>query len=107
MDYAYSIADVVIARAGACTVSELSLVGKATIFVPSPNVAEDHQTKNAQALSSKDAALLIPDSEAIERAIPIAEELLKSSDKINTLEKNIKRLGISDSAKRIVACLNI
>lgn len=107
MDYAYSIADVVIARAGACTVSELSLVGKATIFVPSPNVAEDHQTKNAQALSSKDAALLIPDSEAIERAIPVAEELLKSSDKINFLEKNIKQLGISDSAKRIIACLSI
>ena len=107
MDYAYSIADVVVARAGACTVSELSLVGKAVIFVPSPNVAEDHQTKNAQALTSKDAALLVPDYEAVERVIPEAEELLKSQVRISHLVQNIKKLGIPDSAQRIVECLKL
>ena len=107
MDYAYSIADVVVARAGACTVSELSLVGKAVIFVPSPNVAEDHQTKNAQALSSRDAALLIADRDAIEQVIPAVEELLDNPERIKQLEKNIKQLGISDSAARIVSCFGL
>ncbi|MBO5710355.1 MAG: undecaprenyldiphospho-muramoylpentapeptide beta-N-acetylglucosaminyltransferase [Rikenellaceae bacterium] len=107
MDYAYSIADVVVARAGACTVSELSLVGKAVIFVPSPNVAEDHQTKNAQALSSRDAALLIADSEAVGKVIPTVEELLDNPERIKQLEKNIKQLGISDSAARIVSCFGL
>ena len=107
MDYAYSIADVVVARAGACTVSELSLVGKAVIFVPSPNVAEDHQTKNAQALSSRDAALLIADRDAIEQVIPTVEELLDNPERIKQLEKNIKQLGISDSAARIVSCFGL
>ena len=107
MDYAYSIADVVVARAGACTVSELSLVGKAVIFVPSPNVAEDHQTKNAQALSSRDAALLIADSEAVGKVIPTVEELLDNPERIKQLEINIKQLGISDSAARIVSCFGL
>ncbi len=107
MDYAYSIADIVVARAGACTVSELSLVGKAVIFVPSPNVAEDHQTKNAQALSSRDAALLIADSEAVGKVIPTVEELLDNPERIKQLEKNIKQLGISDSAARIVSCFGL
>ena len=107
MDYAYSIADVVVARAGACTVSELSLVGKAVIFVPSPNVAEDHQTKNAQALSSRDAALLIADRDAIEQVIPAVEELLDNPERIKQFEKNIKQLGISDSAARIVSCFGL
>lgn len=65
MDYAYAAADLVVSRSGACTVSELCLVAKPTLFVPSPNVAEDHQTKNARALAVKGAALLIPDSEAV------------------------------------------
>lgn len=107
MDYAYSIADVVVARAGACTVSELSLVGKAVIFVPSPNVAEDHQTKNAQALSSRDAALLIADSEAVDKVIPTVEELLDNPERIKQFEINIKQLGISNSAARIVDCLGL
>ena len=107
MDYAYSIADIVVARAGACTVSELSLVGKAVIFVPSPNVAEDHQTKNAKALSSRDAALLIADSEAVGKVIPTVEELLDNPERIKQLERNIKQLGISDSAARIVSCFGL
>ena len=107
MDYAYSIADVVVARAGACTVSELSLVGKAVIFVPSPNVAEDHQTKNAQALSSRDAALLIADRDAVAQVIPTVEELLNKPERIRELEVNIKQMGISDSAARIVNCFGL
>ena len=70
MDYAYAAADLVVSRSGACTVSELCLVAKPTLFVPSPNVAEDHQTKNARALADKGAALLIPDSEAVEGSGP-------------------------------------
>ena len=61
MDYAYAAADMIISRAGAGTISELCLVGKPAILIPSPNVAEDHQTKNAEALSKKDAAMMIPD----------------------------------------------
>ena len=107
MDYAYSIADVVVARAGACTVSELSLVGKAVIFVPAPNVAEDHQTKNAQALSSRDVALLIADRDAVAQVIPTVEELLNKPERIRELEVNIKQMGISDSAARIVNCFGL
>ena len=64
MDYAYAAADIIVSRAGAGTISELCLVGKPVILVPSPNVAEDHQTRNAKALSEKDAAVLIPDNQA-------------------------------------------
>lgn len=72
MDMAYKMADLVISRAGASSISELCLLGKPCILVPSPNVAEDHQTKNAQALSSRGAAILIKDNEAVEKLIPKA-----------------------------------
>ncbi len=103
MDLAFAAADVVVSRAGASTVSELCLVGKPTIFVPSPNVAEDHQTKNAQALSSVGAAMLIPDSEAVESVIPAAIELAEDAARLAAMREKIRSLGIPDSAERVVA----
>lgn len=103
MDCAYSAADVVVARSGACSVSELSLAGKATIFVPSPNVAEDHQTKNARALADRGAALLVPDSEAVERAIPEAVALCSDRGRIEELEHNIRSMATPDAARRVAS----
>lgn len=102
MDLAFAAADAVVSRAGASTVSELCLVGKPTIFVPSPNVAEDHQTKNARALSSVGAAMLIPDAEAVERVIPEAIALAGDAARLETMRNNILSLGIPDSAERVV-----
>ena len=103
MDYAYEAADLVISRSGACTVSELCLVGKPTLFVPSPNVAEDHQTKNAMALVEKEAAVMVRDSEAVERAVAEALALIADPERLLSLSKNIEKLAIADSADRIVA----
>lgn len=102
MDLAYAVADVVVGRSGAGTVSELCLVGKPAIFVPSPNVAEDHQTKNAMALVRKDAALLVPDSEAVTALFPVVDQLLVDPARMQRMAANIKALGIADSADRIV-----
>ncbi len=93
MDLAYALADVVIARAGASTVSELQLIGRPTLFVPSPNVAEDHQTANARALVNRQAALLIPDNEAVGRAIPEALALAGNPALRTSLAAGIKALG--------------
>ena len=98
MDLAYAAADMVVSRAGALSVSELSLVGKPVIFIPSPNVAEDHQTKNAMAYVSKDAALILRDSEAIGQLKNKLDELVKNSEKGQTLGDNIKELGKPDAA---------
>ena len=103
MDLAYAAADLVISRSGACTVSELCLVGCATMFVPSPNVAEDHQTKNAMALVEKGAAEIVRDSEAVEKAMALAEELLSDEARLKALKENIAALGIGDSADRVAA----
>ncbi|MFI3330528.1 MAG: undecaprenyldiphospho-muramoylpentapeptide beta-N-acetylglucosaminyltransferase [Rikenellaceae bacterium] len=102
MDYAYACASLVISRSGACTVSELCLVGKPTIFVPSPNVAEDHQSKNAKALVDVEAALMIADKDAINSAIPLLNRTLKDNKLLEKLSKNIKSLAINDSSERIV-----
>ncbi len=102
MDYAYAAADLVISRSGAGTVSELCLVAKPTVFVPSPNVAEDHQTKNAQALVSKGAALMIRDAEAVGRCMDYAAEVLADAEKLGALRRNIERLARPDAAERIV-----
>jgi UDP-N-acetylglucosamine--N-acetylmuramyl-(pentapeptide) pyrophosphoryl-undecaprenol N-acetylglucosamine transferase len=91
----------VISRSGANTVSELSLLGKPVLFVPSPGVAEDHQTKNAMALVACDAAEICPDGEAVERAFAHAMELLGDPKKLAALSKNIRALGIDDSADRV------
>lgn len=77
MDYAYAVADVVISRAGASSISELCIAAKATVFVPSPNVAEDHQTKNAMALVNQNAAILVKDVEAKEKLVEQTLALVK------------------------------
>lgn len=97
----YANADLVISRAGASSISELCLLGKPAILVPSPNVAEDHQTHNAMALVNKDAAVLVKDVEAAERLIPTALELIKDEKRLQTLHENILLLAQKDSAKRI------
>lgn len=102
MDLAYSIADVVISRAGAISVSELCLVKKPTILVPSPNVSEDHQTKNAMALVNKNAAVLIKDTEATDKLIPEALALLSDAEKCNELSLNIASLGRPNATEDIV-----
>lgn len=101
MDLAYAAADVVISRSGASSVSELCAAHKATIFVPSPNVAEDHQTHNAMALVNKDAAVLVKDAEAVEKLLPAACSLIEDTDKIAMLEKNIAALAKTDAAMTI------
>ena len=102
MDYAYAAADLVISRSGACTVSELCLVAKPVLFVPSPNVAEDHQTKNARALADKGAALLVPDAVCRTEAMPRALELLADEEALRRMSRNIEALARPDAAERIV-----
>lgn len=97
MDYAYAAADLIIARAGAGTISELCVIGKPVILVPSPNVAEDHQTKNAMALVNKNAALMVKDVEARQDLVDEALALLKNENKMNDLVENIKKLALLDA----------
>ena len=101
MDLAYAVSDLVISRSGASTVSELCAVGKAALFVPSPNVAEDHQTHNAMALVRKDAAALVKDSDAPEVLMSKALELVSDSAAIARMEENISALALPDAAFRI------
>ena len=101
MDAAYSIADVVISRAGAGTISELALLGKATILVPSPNVAEDHQTKNAMALVNKNAAILVKDNQTSEKLLQQTIDLIYNENKINELNKNIVEFAKHDADNMI------
>lgn len=98
IELAYQVADVIIARAGAITISELCLVAKPVILVPSPNVAEDHQTKNAQHLVKLSAALYIPDNEAVDSMMKQAVELLGDEEQKLKLSKNIAKLALPDSA---------
>ena len=97
----YVNADLVISRAGASSISEICLLGKPAILVPSPNVAEDHQTHNAMALVNKDAAVLVRDAEAAEKLIATALELLNDPKRLKTLQTNVLKLAQKDSAKRI------
>ena len=97
----YANADLVISRAGASSISELCLLGKPAILVPSPNVAEDHQTHNAMALVNKDAAVLVRDAEAAEMLIPTALKLIQNDKQLTLLHTNILRLAQPDSARRI------
>ena len=101
MDLAYAMADVVISRAGASSISELCLLGKASILVPSPNVAEDHQRHNAMALVEKDAALFVADVDANAQLVDTALDLIKDKEKQAMLRTNIKALAQLDSANRI------
>jgi len=101
MDLAYAAADVVISRSGASSVSELCAAHKASIFVPSPNVTEDHQTHNAMALVRKDAGLIVKDSEAAEKLMKTACGLIEDPAKIALMEKNIAALAKTDAAQTI------
>lgn len=105
MDAAYAAADVVVSRAGALSVSELCLVGKPVILVPSPNVSEDHQTKNAMALVSADSAILMRDADAREDLVPALYALVENEDKKMELSSNIKALAKPNATEDIVdAC---
>lgn len=101
MDLAYAAADVVISRSGASSVSELCAARKAVIFIPSPNVAEDHQTHNAMALVNKDAALIVKDSEAKEKMMRSALNLLREPARIAMLEENAGKMALPDAAQKI------
>jgi UDP-N-acetylglucosamine--N-acetylmuramyl-(pentapeptide) pyrophosphoryl-undecaprenol N-acetylglucosamine transferase len=108
MDLAYACADVVISRAGAISVSELSLVGKPTILVPSPNVAEDHQTKNAMTLVNESAAILVEDQSARSKLVQEALQLLENVSLKQELGKNILTFGKKQAAEQIVdVCISI
>lgn len=102
MDLAYAVADLVISRAGAGTISELCLVGKPSILVPSPNVAEDHQTRNAMALVQKDAAVLVKDSEANDKLVPQALQLMVDKEELEKLAANITKMALPNATRDIV-----
>ena len=102
MDMAYRAADLVVSRAGASSISELQLLGKAAILVPSPNVAEDHQTKHARALETKGAAVVVPDAECRTKAMPRAVELLADRETLAAMSRNLEALARPDAAEDIV-----
>lgn len=110
MDLAYACADLVVARAGAGTISELCLLGKAVVLVPSPNVAEDHQTKNAMALVNKQAAVMIKDADVVDSLGDVLERLLKNNEERKELSEHILKLAMRDSdeiiAKEIIQIIN-
>ena len=101
MDLAYAVADLLVSRAGAGTISELCVAGKATIFVPSPNVSEDHQTHNAMALVDKNAAIMVRDAEAEAKLIDTVEGLIDDEARLADLELNILKLGRTDASEVI------
>jgi UDP-N-acetylglucosamine--N-acetylmuramyl-(pentapeptide) pyrophosphoryl-undecaprenol N-acetylglucosamine transferase len=103
MDMAYSAADIVVCRAGALTISELAILGKAAILIPSPNVAEDHQTVNAMSLVNKEAAILVKDAEAKDKLLTEIQTLLSDEVKKSGLESNIKYFAKPEAAKQIAA----
>ena len=102
MDMAYRAADLVVSRAGASSISELQLLGKATILVPSPNVAEDHQTKNALALVNRDAAMMVSDADASSQLVDMMLATVTDSERIATLGENVSKMALHDAAERIV-----
>ncbi len=101
MDLAYAAADIIVSRAGAGTIAELCMVGKPTVLVPSPNVAEDHQTNNAKALLNKHAALMVTDAQAKETLLPKVLALLQDQNLCTELMKNIKLLSVADADDKI------
>jgi UDP-N-acetylglucosamine--N-acetylmuramyl-(pentapeptide) pyrophosphoryl-undecaprenol N-acetylglucosamine transferase len=107
MDLAYSAADLIVSRAGALSVSELCLVGKPVIFVPSPNVAEDHQTKNATACVNQGAAVLLPDALAVDQFKNYIDELLQQEVKAQALATAIKKMAMPDAANALVTELEL
>jgi UDP-N-acetylglucosamine--N-acetylmuramyl-(pentapeptide) pyrophosphoryl-undecaprenol N-acetylglucosamine transferase len=102
MDMAYRAANLVVSRAGASSISELQLLGKAAILVPSPNVAEDHQTKNAQALVSRDAAIMVADADADRDLVDTMLDAVVNTDLLTQLGKNVEKMALRDAAEHIV-----
>jgi len=102
MDYAYSVANIIISRAGAIAISEICAVGKPTVFIPLPSAAEDHQTKNAKALVDKNAALLISNDEADQKLADTVLQLAENKEKQNELSRNLLKLARTDAAEKIV-----
>lgn len=102
MELAYKAADLVVSRAGASSISELCILGKPAILVPSPNVAEDHQTKNAMALVNNQAAILVKDQDAVDELLKTALETVADEEKLATLSKNIRAMALPNSAEHIV-----
>ena len=103
MDLAYAAADMVVSRAGAIAISELCAVGKPVILVPSPNVTEDHQTKNSLALTGKSAAIMITDADAREKLVPAIVELAGNPAKQTELKQNIRNMALVNAADTIAA----
>ena len=102
MDLAYQVADLVVCRAGALTISELAITGKASVLVPSPNVAEDHQTKNALSLVDNDAAIMIEDGKAVEKLIPRSIQIVRNNEELIKLRKNVLELAKPGARQNIV-----
>jgi len=102
MQDAYAAADLIISRAGAGAISELAVVGKPVILVPSPYVAEDHQTKNAQALATKEAAILVPEKDLNQKLIPVIQSVLEDENLANKLSVNIQKMAKPNAAEKIV-----
>lgn len=101
MDKAYKASDLVISRAGASSISELCLLGKPSILVPSPNVAEDHQTHNAMALVKRDAAIMVTDADARQKLVETAKKTLQDRTILNTIGRNAQNMALKDSAQKI------
>ena len=101
MNLAYGCADIIVSRAGAGTISELAIAGKPAILIPSPNVAEDHQTKNARSLTGKNAAMLVYDNEAGEKLIHVIINCIENEELRNVLSENIMKLAIPDAGEKI------
>jgi len=106
MATAYAAADAIVSRAGAGTLSELCLIGKATVLIPSPNVAEDHQTHNARALSEKGAAVLIPEIELDQRFTIELEALYQNTKRRDRLGENIKKLSLPEATQDICTLIS-
>jgi len=102
MDMAYRAADLVVSRAGASSISELQLLGKAAILVPSPNVAEDHQTKNAQALVTRGAAIMVTDADAGQSLVPTMIDTVADAALTASLAGNVEKMALRDAAEHIV-----
>lgn len=102
MDMAYRAVDLVVSRAGASSISELQLLGKASILVPSPNVAEDHQTKNALALVKRDAAIMVTDADASAQLVDTMLATVTDGEKISNLGNNVSQMALRDAAEHIV-----
>ncbi|MDR1725084.1 MAG: undecaprenyldiphospho-muramoylpentapeptide beta-N-acetylglucosaminyltransferase [Bacteroidales bacterium] len=102
IDKAYNEADFIISRAGALAIAELAIVGKPCLLVPSPNVAEDHQTKNALALADKKAAILVRDNDARTKLIPELDRIINDKELCTTLEKNLKKIAMPNALEKIV-----